>query len=222
MTENQVLPDLSAVILAGGQSRRIGQGDKAFLKLAGQRLIDRVIRAVEPLCTEVIIVTNTPAQYQGLGTRLVEDILPGKGALGGMYSGLQAAHRPLSLIVACDMPFLNQPLIRYMARLASDSDHDAVIPRVGKDEESGSGSATARERHLHPLYAIYRKTCLPAMEAAIEQNDLLTIAFLPAIRARFVEVEEIARFDPRRLSFFNINTPQDWERAQALLRSSIG
>ena len=210
---------ISGVILAGGESRRMG-ADKALLELGGQTLIEAVIGRVSRLSREVIIVTNAPQKVEGLGATLVSDVRPGKGALGGIYSGLLAASHFHSLVVACDYPFLHLGLLRYMALLAPG--HDVVIPRVvarpfSSRRSPGRELSTAREEHLHPLHAIYSRRCLGPIEELLDTGDLRVIAFFPRVRVRYVEQEEVDPFDPRHLSFFNINTPADVERAKAVL-----
>jgi molybdopterin-guanine dinucleotide biosynthesis protein A len=151
---------------------------------------------------EVIIVTNSPQRYGYLGARLVSDVYPGKGALGGIYSGLEAAHNHHSLVVACDMPFLDLNLLRYMILLSPGQ--DVVIPRVGGLTE--------------PLHAIYSKKCLQPIERLLSAGGFKIIDFFPEVRVRYVEEQEIKLFDPRCLSFFNINTLADLEKAQSLAR----
>lgn len=204
---------LSGVILAGGKSRRMGT-DKAFLKVGGRMLIQRVLDVVEALCDDVVIVTNTPERYASFGTRLVTDIVPGAGALGGLYTGLHAASRHCSLVVACDMPFLNRALLQYMADLVGE--FDAVIPALGTVCPDLSDTSNARRWGLHPLHAAYTKACLLPIERAIQQGDLRVIAFLPEVRVRFISPEEVDRFDPERRSFFNANTPEELAQARAM------
>ncbi len=192
---------LTAVILAGGQSRRLGT-DKALLRFQGQTLLAASVARLRPLCQEVIVVTNTPQAHAHPAARLVGDLFPGKGALGGIYSGLMAAHTTHSLVIACDMPFLNAGLITYMATLATA--FDVVIPRL--------------QENLEPLHAIYGRACLPYMKALLDCNDLKIIDLFPQVRVRYVEEAELSAWDPEHRSFLNINTPQDLERVRLLLQ----
>lgn len=188
---------ISSVILAGGQSRRMGV-NKAFLKVGHRFLIERVISQVSIVAKEVIVVTNTPDEYAHLSYPTVADVFPGKGSLGGIYSGLKAASNPYVLVVGCDMPFLNASLLRYMLLLTPG--YDVVVPRT--------------EQGVEPLHALYSKACLPAMEQLLQQDNLKVIAFYSQVRVRYVEQEEIKILDPQLLSFFNVNTPDDlrWAR----------
>ena len=192
---------ISCIVLAGGQSQRLG-ADKAFLKIGNQILIEGIVEKMAQIGDEVIIVTNSPQEYGYLEARLVGDVYPGKGALGGIYSGLKAAHNHHSMVVACDMPFLDLNLLRYMILLSPGQ--DVVIPRVGGLTE--------------PLHAIYSKVCLQPIERLLSAGGVKIIEFFPEVRVRYVEEQEIGLFDPQRLSFFNINTLADLEKARSLAR----
>lgn len=194
----------SVVILAGGQSQRLGR-DKALLEVDGQPLIRRTVQLLSALGDDLIIVTNHPARYEPLAlpARLIPDEQPGFGALMGVYSGLKAARHPYALAVACDMPFLNLDLLGYMRSLVEGQ--DVVIPRSGE--------------LLEPLHAIYGRACLPAMKRKLDQGCRQVIAFFPEVRVRHVEEDEIRRFDPQSLSFVNVNTLEDWVRVRALLEA---
>src|SRR5690606_7435248 len=124
-----------------------------------------------------------------LPARLMSDERPGEGSLMGVYSGLAAARYPFALAVACDMPFLQPALLRYLLGLAPG--HDVVIPRLGG--------------LLEPLHAVYARTCLPAMAGLLAQGRRRIIAFFDQVRIRYVDEPEIDRFDPQHLSFLNIN-----------------
>jgi molybdopterin-guanine dinucleotide biosynthesis protein A len=155
---------------------------------------------VRQLSEEVIIVGNEVDKYEELEAIVMTDVYPGKGALGGIYSGVKRASNTRSLVVACDMPFLNMSLLRYMEALAAS--YDVVIPRMGQQTEA--------------LHAIYSKGCLPFVERQLRRGDLRIIHFFPRVRVRYVEQEEIEIFDPQYLSFFNINTEADLEEAREI------
>ena len=199
--KREVRHPISCIVLAGGGGKRLGT-DKAFLEIGGQVLIEGIVEKMARIGDEVIIVTNSPHRYDRLEARLVGDVYPGKGALGGIYSGLKAARSPHSLVVACDMPFLDLRLLRYMILLSSGQ--DVVIPRV--------------EGLTEPLHAIYSKRCLQPIERVLAAGSLKIIDFFPEVRVRYVEKQEIELFDPKHLSFFNINTPADLEKARSLAR----
>ncbi len=210
---------VSGVILAGGKSRRMGR-DKALLDFAGQPLIARVLARVQTVCSEVIIVANEHAAYAHLGARLVSDVYPGKGSLGGIFSGVLAARAPYALVVACDLPFLNVALLRYLISLAPEA--DVVIPRA----HAPRGTARSATRYeqldvkasgLQATHAIYSKRCLEPMRARLLANDLRIINFFDEVRVRVVEPDEVARYDPTGLTFLNVNTPEDWQTALLLM-----
>ncbi|MBI4790227.1 MAG: molybdenum cofactor guanylyltransferase [Chloroflexi bacterium] len=209
---------VSAVILAGGKSRRMGR-DKSFIEFEGRPLIARVIERVSALSDDVIVVTNDAPAYEPFGTRLVADVYPGKGSLGGVYSGLLAARHDRVFAVACDMPFLNLDLMRYMIALASE--FDVVIPRA-KDPSGKAKRSTrphpflAKEIDLHPTHAVYAKSCLASIQARLLADDLRIIGILESVSVRVVEEIEIDLFDPKHLSFFNMNTPHDLDVASQL------
>jgi len=194
---------VSAVVLAGGQSQRFGK-EKSLLLVDQQPLLARTVQTLASLSDDIIVVTNEPARYEALDlpVRFVPDERRGVGSLMGIYSGLKAARRPQALTVACDMPLLNLDLLRYMLGLVEG--YDVVIPRMGD--------------LLEPLHAIYGRACLPAMARLLEQGRRQIVAFFPEVRVRYVQEDEIDRFDALHLSFFNVNTPQDWERVQHLLQ----
>jgi molybdopterin-guanine dinucleotide biosynthesis protein A len=196
---------VSGIVLAGGQSSRLGM-DKSFVNANGQPLIEHIVAKLTKLSDDVIIVTNSPENYNHLEAKLVGDIYPGKGSLGGIYSGLRAATNAYSLVVACDMPFLDLNLLRYMILLACG--HDVVIPRIG--------------RFLEPLHAIYSKSCLEPIDRLLAQGGLKIIDFFPEVRVRYVEESEVDIFDPQHLSFFNVNTPSDLVKMKKLARKGKG
>lgn len=190
------------MILAGGQSRRLGT-DKAFLSVDGQPLVARTLESLAPLSDDRLIVTNTPEAFEGLNllARLIRDERPGVGSLMGIYSGLKAACYANALVVACDMPFLSLPLLRFMIPLAAG--YDVVIPRIGGLAE--------------PLHAIYSRTCLAPMARLLDKGQRKIIAFFHEVRVRYVEEAEIDLLDPHHLSFLNVNTVEDWRSAKKLL-----
>ncbi|HSJ56071.1 MAG TPA: molybdenum cofactor guanylyltransferase [Anaerolineae bacterium] len=198
-------PIISAVVLAGGQSQRLGR-DKAFLPVGGQPLVAYVVETLSALSDDVIVVANNLEVYEDLGlrARLTRDEERGKGSLMGIYSGLKLARHEYALAVACDMPFLNVDLLRYMVGLVPG--YDVVVPRDGDLVE--------------PLHAIYGKACLDPMAIQLQAAKRRIIAFFDAVRVRYVEAAEIAQFDPDRLSFVNINTPADWDHFQELKREA--
>jgi molybdopterin-guanine dinucleotide biosynthesis protein A len=197
---------ISGIILAGGKSTRMGR-DKGMLEIGGKRLIGRLVDGLQRIFPEVIIVANVPGLYDDLGVRVVPDLIPDKGSLGGIYTAAAIACHPWAFVMACDMPFFNPSLIRYLATLSGD--WDAVVPYTDDWE---------------PLYALYAKTCLPHMERLIHSGDLKIARFFPHVRVRRVRKEELEPYDPEGLSLYNMNTPEEFARAEEWWRqlSSTG
>ena len=199
-------PAVSAIILAGGASSRMGF-NKALARL-GQRgtLIEHVIAKVRLLSSDIVVVANDEERYRDLGVRLSPDIYPGTGSLGGIYSGLLAARQQHALVVACDMPFLSVPLWRYL--LSVPRDYDVLLPRLNRQPE--------------PLHAVYSKRCLRPIKDLLERGHLKIIGFLHQVTVRFLDESEIDQFDPEHHSFLNVNTPDELARAAALWRTKNG
>jgi molybdopterin-guanine dinucleotide biosynthesis protein A len=195
---------LTIVIQAGGRSSRMGQ-DKALMPFLGRPLIARMLARLENLPGERLVITNRPEAYAFLGVRRVGDALPGAGPLGGLYTALMAAETAMVAGLACDLPLISAGLIASQWALLEQEGVDVVIPR------SPEG--------LEPLHAIYRReTCLPAVQAALEAGERKMIAWLPAVRARVMEADEVAQHDPAFHSFLNVNSPEEFGRAEALAR----
>jgi molybdopterin-guanine dinucleotide biosynthesis protein A len=198
---------LTTAILAGGKSSRMGT-DKAFLRVRERPVIEDLIEQLDGLGSELILITNRPESYAYLGRPMFGDVLPGKGALGGLYTALAASSQPHTLCVACDMPFVIRPFLDQLIALMHDPDTDAVVPRLAGEAE--------------PFRAIYSHTCLGPIRAALEAGQMRVISFFSDVRVRFVDEAEIERFDPERLSFFNMNTPEELEQARRLAQQMKG
>jgi molybdopterin-guanine dinucleotide biosynthesis protein A len=198
--QRAIPPPISVIVLAGGRSRRLGT-DKALLKLDGKWLLVRILQALSSLSDELLVVGGEQAKLAHLQVSIVSDAYPGLGPLAGIYAGLKAMRHERGLVVACDMPLLSLELLRYMILLSND--FDVVIPRIG--------------RELEPLHAIYSSACVRPIAEELERGCLRVIGFFSQVRVRYVDQEEIDAFDPRHLSFFNINTPEELETAERLI-----
>lgn len=180
--------------------------NKALLRVNEEEtLISRVVRNLRPLSDDLIVVSNSPDLYSDLGPRLASDQFPGAGPLAGLHAGLRAAARDWALVVACDMPLVDHRLVRYM--ILHSEGHDAVVPRHAGE--------------LEPLHALYSKRCLPFVEERLRAGQRRVVSFYGDVRVRYVETREIAIFDPEGRSFFNANTPEDWQRLHQLLRAEV-
>jgi len=199
---------LSVVVQAGGKSRRMGQ-DKALIPFLGQPLIQRVLGRVAAISDELLVTTNNPAAYQLLGIPLFTDLIPGRGALGGLYTALSVARYPLVAVVACDMPFASPELLLAERDLLLDTASHAVIPAT----EGGS----------EPFHAVYRRQeCLPLIQAAIQSGQWRVNSWFDGARIHFMAPEETLSFDPQRLAYWNLNTPEELRQAQELALSGQG
>jgi molybdopterin-guanine dinucleotide biosynthesis protein A len=193
---------LTVAIQAGGESSRMGQ-DKGLVSFLGQPLITRVLNRIIPLADEILVTTNTPEDYRFLSYSLFPDVFPGRGALGGLYTALQAAHQPLVAVVACDMPFASPDLLALARDRLVEENLDAVIPRT--------------EHGMEPFHAVYRReTCLPAVKTALEAGKWRLISWLPDVRVATIEPQEMPRYDPAGLAFLNLNTPEELHHAERL------
>jgi len=177
--------------------------DKALKTFLGRPLIQRVVDRLAPIADEIIVTTNRPNDYAFLNLRLFADLKPDRGALGGLYTAIASAMHPTVAVVACDMPFASTRLIETMSRLLVEEEADVVI---AKSEEG-----------YEPFHAIYRRdTCLPAIESAIDNDQWKVIAWFPHVKVRVLTLEEIKSAAPDELAFWNVNTPEEFEKAEKI------
>jgi len=199
--------DISCIILAGGRSKRFGH-DKILERIGNTSLLEKVISLIDPISKEIIIVTAKERTLtriaKNIKVKIVNDIFPGQGSLGGIYTGLVKSDSFYNLVVAADMPFLNESLLRYMIKVADG--YDFILPRVNKLYE--------------PLHAIYSKNCINPINSILGQDKKVIIELFNYVKVKFIEAEEIDRFDPKHLSFFNINTIEDMEKAKSIARGA--
>jgi len=203
--KNKEIPRLTAIILAGGKSSRIGSGqDKAILKLNGKRLIDIVISKLKHIVGDNIIIVGPTEKYPSY-KQVVPDLFNQKGLLVGLYSGLKTSVSQYNLVVGCDMPFLKVELLQYM-RDKIDS-NDIIIPRYAKS-------------YVEPLCAIYSKVCLEVMKRNIKVGILSVRKIFPYLKVKYIEEKEIKKVDPELNSFFNVNYKEDFIRAEELIKGN--
>lgn len=200
---------LSVAILAGGLSRRMGQ-DKALLEFGGRTLLEQVIDRARAVADEMFLVATSRPEYDRFGLRLVPDRHPRAGPLGGIYTAVAASKHQFCLVLACDLPFVNPDLLAYMASV--ERDYDVLVPSLAAERSDQGGKET-----LETLHAIYSKACLPAMERQLNEGIFKIIAFYSEVRVRRIPEDVVRQFDPQLLSFFNTNTPAEFEWAQRKL-----
>ena len=210
MTDRDAAAGLSGAVLAGGLSRRMGT-DKALLPLrpGDPPLAVIVVERLRSVGSDVFLVTPARPGYEALGAPLVPDAHPGAAALGGIATALAAATHDHCLVVACDLPFLNVELLRWMA--AQPRDYDVLIPRLPGASRQGGGLV------YQTLHAIYGKACLPAINRRLAAGDLRVVGFFDEVRVRDVSEAEVRALDPDLRSFFNANTPEAAEEARRIL-----
>jgi molybdenum cofactor guanylyltransferase len=196
----------AAIILAGGQSRRLGR-DKASEPLLGRPLLQWVLDRLQPLTAEIVIVgaegQQLPPLESTMDPAVLEDMFPDSGPLGGIYTGLDAAHVNSALAVACDMPLLQTPLLAELLRLALE--HEAVVP--------------VQHGLPQPLCAAYSKSCLPAIRHQLVAGELKLTSFLDQVATHYVASDVWGKLDPEGLSFLNINTDEDLDRASRVMEA---
>ena len=190
---------MTGVILAGGQNRRMGE-KKAFLRVNGELLIDRIVRLFSAVFKEVIIVTSSPLDYLDQEAAIVTDILPEKGALGGIFTGLFYAREEYAFIAACDMPFLNRAFLEYMVRQTEG--YDIIVPALPEG--------------FQPLHAIYARRCLPVIRGLLDRERLKITGFYPGHRLLTISPEVIRSFDAEGRMFINVNTPEELRNLPSL------
>lgn len=190
----------SGIILAGGKNTRI-KTEKAFIQLNGKTtLIQNTLELFKKISPEIIIVSNNPGAYLKFGVRVVEDLIKNKGPLGGIFTGLCFSTSEINFVVGCDMPFVNADLINYI--LQKRAEYDLVIPEINGKTEN--------------LFARYSKNALPVILFHLLKDELAVQDLLPELKVLKISSEEIDRFDPGHLSFFNINTQEDLKKARDL------
>jgi molybdenum cofactor guanylyltransferase len=192
----QPIPDATAIVLAGGKSSRMGR-PKALLPFDNEPLIVHIVRALNRIFAEIVVVAAPMQEMPSLPATLVRDEMAYQGPVGGITYGLKAAGKKLCFVTSCDVAFLNAPLISHlMSRIPN---YHVVVPYW--------------QERLQPLYAAYRRSVLPLLEDQLERGELRPVYLFDRVPTCKIREEEIRIFDPDGLSFFNMNTPDDYQRA---------
>jgi molybdopterin-guanine dinucleotide biosynthesis protein A len=192
-----MIADCTALILAGGDSSRMGQ-DKAGLLLDGTTLLQRVTATMQDIFPAVIVSVRQPRAEVALPQ--VCDAQADGGPLAGLVAGLAQVETPWMFAVACDMPFIQSAVIERMAELRGE--HQAVVPLIGG--------------HPQPLFAFYSKAALDTMREMQAAGEKRVRAVLQRLDVRYVEEAELRDHDPQFRSFVDLDTPQDYQAAQEL------
>jgi molybdopterin-guanine dinucleotide biosynthesis protein A len=195
MQHNTPFPELCVAILAGGQSRRMGF-NKALVQVDGRPLIAKLAHHARLLSDQVLVCANDPDTYAFLELPVVCDVFPGQGPLAGLHTALAHTERPLVLLIACDLPNTVDELWRRLVTYAEG--YDAVIPQTGDGQ-------------VHPLSAVYRRTCRPVAEANLRRgiNKVVDLFRDSALRVKWLKANEGHFHDSQ---FDNLNTPEDLAR----------
>ncbi len=202
--KDKKISSLTAIILAGGKSSRMGSDkNKSMLRLNGKYLIDIVRSKLKCVVGDNIIIVGPPERYLSY-KQVVPDFFSQKGPLVGIYSGLSISPSQYNIVVGCDMPFLEIKLLQYMTE--NINSNDIVIPRYG-------------DGYIEPLCAIYSKKCLETIERNLAEHIFSVRAIFPHLKVKFVEDEEIKKYDPEFYSFFNINYKKDIIEAEKIINN---
>ena len=191
---NQAIADATAVVLAGGKSSRMGR-PKALLLFDNEPLIAHIVGALQHGFGEVVVVAAPGQELPSLPVKLVRDEVPYQGPVGGIYYGLKAAGSEFSFVTSCDAAFLSPPLILHL--ISRISNYDVVVPYW--------------QERFQPLHAVYRRSVLPLLRVQLERGELRPVYLFDKVRTCTIGEDAIRRFDPEGLSFFNMNTPADYE-----------
>lgn len=192
---------VSALILAGGKSRRMGR-QKGSLPLGGLSLLERALAKADRVFAQVYL--SGPPELGRLGRPVISDEIPELGPIGGILTGLQKITTPWLFALPCDSPFVPEQFLRGMASLIND--HDVVVPRW--------------EGYYEPLQALYSKRCLPALSELVAAGERKIVTLYPWVRVKEAPEELLREWDPQGLAFLNINTPEDLARAEEYLANS--
>jgi molybdopterin-guanine dinucleotide biosynthesis protein A len=178
-------------------SRRFGR-NKALEVFRGKRLIDHGIESLRSFCDPIMVVANDLEAYYNVSAALIQDIIPREGPLGGIYTALLFSPHEWVFVKATDMPFLAPELVSAMLKMRERT--DLVVPLYNDRYE--------------PLLALYNKRCLPAIVKAIEAGERQIISFYKKVKVKTLAEKDWRAIDPEGRSFWNINTPEDWEKLQ--------
>ena len=201
MSEEYPAIDCCAIILAGGLNTRMKGRNKAFLKIDGRTILDRLLNSLRSVFSEIMLVTRQPDQYDGYSIRFVVDIHKGRSSLTGIHAGLVHAKAAFGFVVPCDIPFLQPNLIRLLLD-ELEPDLEVVVPFY--------------DGHYQPLCAIYSKRCIPLIEKQLASSDYKISHLFERVRVKTVPLEKLTIADPDLLSFLNVNTPASYDACRQL------
>ena len=197
--------NITAFILAGGLSSRMGT-NKALLQIGGKTLIQIFVDLLDSLFMEVVISSNEPQLFQFINKKLIKDLTPGRGPLGGIHSTLQSTKNEKNFLISCDMPFINKEIINYKCDYKSDK--MIILPKA--------------DGRIQPLCGIYSKKALPEVESLLKESNQKDSSLkgsiyelLNRVDTEIIDVTSMNFYHPDL--FFNINTPDDFLYAKKIL-----
>lgn len=194
---------MTGIILVGGKSSRMGE-DKAFMNVRGVPVFKRILNVFEDIFDEILIITNKEGRFAGCGYPEVADIIPDRGPLGGIYTGLKYAKSDSIFVASCDLPFIHTSIVKMIIK--ESNMYDIVVPDI--------------DGMLHPLHATYSKRCMPYILERIENGSPNITGFINEVQGltvRRIKNDELVNEDPDFRSVFNMNTQTDWQEANTLL-----
>jgi len=193
--------ECTGVILAGGNNKRFPGEKKALRKVGDESILKIIYDVFAALFTEVILVVNDPKKFCGWDMNIVTDIYPSKCALAGLHAGLFYASHPYAFVTACDTPFINPDVIKYLVSQVEPG-YNVIIPKT--------------DDGLEPLSAVYSKSCIPLIEKNLSKNIFMIKKFFNMRRVKQVQPGQLKKLDPGMDFIFNINTPEDFKTAQQM------
>jgi len=193
--------DYTGVILAGGKNSRFPGGKKAFRKIGDEMILETIYELFSSLFKEVIIVVNEPKEFAGWDMTVVTDIIPAKCALAGLHAGLFYASYPYAYVTACDTPFAKRSVVEYIVGSIRPG-YEVILPRT--------------DDGLETLSAVYSKDCIPLIEESLKKNIFMIKKFFRKKKVREIPVDKLKMLDPQMQFIFNVNTPEDFEKAKAI------
>lgn len=195
----------SGIILAGGLNSRFGGRNKAFVDIGGKTILAHILSVFSEFFEELILVTNDPLAYSDYDIQAVTDIYDIRSSLTGIHAGLFYATRPYAFFTACDTPFLQPDLLRFLLS-EIEPKKDIVIPRT--------------QAGFEPLCAAYAVRCLKPVEDCLDAGNLKIQQFFKSVRVKAIPEVRLRRHDPELISFYNVNTPDDLRVAETMLPES--
>jgi molybdopterin-guanine dinucleotide biosynthesis protein A len=187
--------EVTAIILAGGKSRRMGS-NKAFLRYGDTTFIEHQVMMLRKIFDEIILSANDVNAYSRLKLPVVSDLIPEKGPLSGICAGLSRAKSSHAFVIACDMPFINEKLILYLKSLING--YDVVVPQTSHG--------------LEPMHAFYSRNCIQPMRRCLEEGRLRIVDFFSEVKVKIIGEREFAGLDASMQSLVNLNTPEEYKK----------